>query len=196
MKSILIAILSLLVATSTARGAGPIEQPIVLHESLGYAWPEDVIHQHVELAKKAGLFADRVRLFRVKQFARTRVPMQLANIRTYPDGSRPEGYGQGTPNQKHCAFSCRAMAACILANHPLKKQWLEFAMAELRPHYQMTIAESGALLESPFYSSRDTMRDAPFWPAMTRATATIRSTWSCATTSAGPARRACSIGGS
>jgi hypothetical protein len=28
-----------------------------------------------------------------------------------PDGSRPDGYGQGTPNQKHCAFSCRARAA-------------------------------------------------------------------------------------
>jgi hypothetical protein len=86
-----------------------------------------------------------------------------------PDGSRPAGYGQGTPNQKHCAFSVRAMTACMLANHPEKKQWLEFAMAELRPHYQYTIHESGALLESPFYSSRDTMRYAPFWSAMVRA---------------------------
>src|SRR5262249_18403242 len=43
------------------------------------------------------------------------------------------------------------------------------AMAELRPHYSYTINESGALLESPFYSSRDTMRYAPFWSAMTRA---------------------------
>lgn len=86
-----------------------------------------------------------------------------------PDGSRPEGYGQGTPNQKHCAFSCRAMTACMLRNHPMKKEWLRFAMAELRPHYGYTIHESGALLESPFYSSRDTMRYAPFWSAMTRA---------------------------
>src|SRR5262249_22520454 len=86
-----------------------------------------------------------------------------------PDGSRPEGYGQGTPNQKHCAFSCRAMAACMLTNHPMKKDWVKFAMDELRPHYEMTIAASGALLESPFYSSRDTMRYAPFWSAMTRA---------------------------
>lgn len=86
-----------------------------------------------------------------------------------PDGSRPEGYGQGTPNQKHCAFSVRAMTACALANHPMKKEWLRFAMAELRPHYAYTIHESGALLESPFYSSRDTMRYAPFWLAMTRA---------------------------
>lgn len=86
-----------------------------------------------------------------------------------PDGSRPGGYGQGTPNQKHCAFSVRAMTACMLANHPMKKEWMRFAMAELRPHYEYTIHESGALLESPFYSSRDTMRYAPFWSAMTRA---------------------------
>jgi len=86
-----------------------------------------------------------------------------------PDGTRPAGYGQGTPNQKHCAFSCRAMTACMLKNHPMKKEWLRFAMAELRPHYSYTIAESGALLESPFYSSRDTMRYAPFWRAMVRA---------------------------
>ncbi|HOS42947.1 MAG TPA: hypothetical protein PK794_04580, partial [Armatimonadota bacterium] len=86
-----------------------------------------------------------------------------------PDGSRPAGYGQGTPNQKHCAFSVRAMTACLLRNHPMKPAWLRFAMAELRPHYRYTIHESGALLESPFYSSRDTMRYAPFWSALTRA---------------------------
>ncbi|MHB9130082.1 MAG: hypothetical protein ACYDBB_03205 [Armatimonadota bacterium] len=86
-----------------------------------------------------------------------------------PDGSRPAGYGQGTPNQKHCAFSCRAITACMLANHPMKKEWMRFAMDELRPHYSYTIADSGALLESPFYSARDTMRYAPFWSAMTRA---------------------------
>jgi hypothetical protein len=86
-----------------------------------------------------------------------------------PDGSRPEGYGQGTPNQKHCAFSCRAITACMLANHPQKRAWLDFALAEVRAHYPWTIAESGALLESPFYTSRDTMRYAPFWSALTRA---------------------------
>lgn len=85
------------------------------------------------------------------------------------DGSVPEGYGQGTPNQKHCAFSARAINACMLANHPMKKQWMKFAMAEVRAHYPWTINESGALLESPFYSSRDTLRYAPFWSAMTRA---------------------------
>jgi len=86
-----------------------------------------------------------------------------------PDGSRPEGYGQGTPNQKHCAISCRAITACMLENHPHKQAWMRFAMDELRPHYEYTIHTSGALLESPFYSSRDTIRYAPFWSAMTRA---------------------------
>ncbi len=86
-----------------------------------------------------------------------------------PDGSQPAGYGQGTPNQKHCAFSVRAMTACMLTNHPMKGDWLRFAMAEVRPHYRYTIHDSGALLESPFYSSRDTMRYAPFWSALVRA---------------------------
>jgi hypothetical protein len=85
------------------------------------------------------------------------------------DGSVPEGYGQGTPNQKHCAFTARAITACMLANHPMKQEWMKFAMAEVRAHYPWTINESGALLESPFYSSRDTLRYAPFWSAMTRA---------------------------
>jgi hypothetical protein len=86
-----------------------------------------------------------------------------------PDGSQPAGYGQGTPNQKHCAFSCRAMTACMLTNHPQKPDWMRWAMDELRPHYRYTIADSGAMLESPFYTCRDTMRYAPFWSAMSRA---------------------------
>lgn len=86
-----------------------------------------------------------------------------------PDGSVPTGYAQGTPNQKHCDFSARAINACMLGNHPMKQEWMKFAMGEVRAHYPSTINESGALLESPFYTSRDTMRYAPFWSAMSRA---------------------------
>lgn len=86
-----------------------------------------------------------------------------------PDGTKAGGYSQGTPNQRHCAFSARAITACMLENHPMKPTWMDFAMKEVRIHYPQTIAESGALLESPFYTSRDTMRYGPFWSAMTRA---------------------------
>jgi hypothetical protein len=85
-----------------------------------------------------------------------------------PDGTRLGAYPQGTANQKHCAFAARALTACMLTNHPQKGEWMKFAMGEVRAHYPTTISESGALLESPFYTARDTMRYAPFWKAMTR----------------------------
>lgn len=86
-----------------------------------------------------------------------------------PDGTRAGGYSQGTPNQRHCAIAARGITACMLGNHPMKNQWMEFTMGEIRAHYPGTISESGALLESPFYTSRDTMRYGPFWSAMSRA---------------------------
>src|SRR5690242_18343025 len=87
MKTILSLVVLLASAVTTARGAGPIEQPIVLKEHLGHAWDEDLVHQHVELPKNAGLFADRVGLFRIDGNERRRVPVQLSNVVTSPDGS-------------------------------------------------------------------------------------------------------------
>ena len=88
------------------------------------------------------------------------------------DPQKPDpypAYVQGTPNQKNCYISVRAMTACLLANHPEKKHWLDTALAENERVMPGSVAPSGVHLESPFYSSRDTMRFGPFWTALTRA---------------------------
>jgi hypothetical protein len=87
-----------------------------------------------------------------------------------PDKPVPyPGYVQGTPNQKHCYFSVRAMLAMALTNHPEKAKWMQYAVDENERCTPASIAESGVHLESPFYSARDTMRYGPFWTAMGRA---------------------------
>lgn len=78
-------------------------------------------------------------------------------------------YVQGTPNQKHCYYSVRAMTACMLTGHPSLPAWLNTALEENERVMSGSVAPSGAHLESPFYSSRDTMRYGPFWKALMRA---------------------------
>lgn len=78
-------------------------------------------------------------------------------------------YVQGTPNQKHCYYSVRAMTACMLTGHPSLPTWLNTAVEENERVMSGSVAPSGAHLESPFYSSRDTMRYGPFWKALMRA---------------------------
>jgi hypothetical protein len=85
----------------------------------------------------------------------------------YPQG--PIGYAQGTPNMRHCLFATRAMVACMLGNHPDKPAWIERAMLANDRVMPDSVNTNGVHLESPFYSSRDTMRFVPFWIAMIRA---------------------------
>jgi hypothetical protein len=78
-------------------------------------------------------------------------------------------YVQGTPNQKQCYLSVRAMTACMLTGHPRLPAWLNTAIEENERVTSGSVAPSGAHLESPFYSARDTMRYGPFWKAMMHA---------------------------
>ncbi|MHB9130977.1 MAG: hypothetical protein ACYDBB_07795 [Armatimonadota bacterium] len=78
-------------------------------------------------------------------------------------------YVQGTPNQKHCYYSVRAMTACMLANHPQLPKWIAWALEENERVMPGSVAENGVYVESAFYSARDTMRFGPFWTALTRA---------------------------
>ena len=78
-------------------------------------------------------------------------------------------YVQGTPNQKTCYITGRGMSACMIRNHPRFPQWMGRALAEFDRVVSDAVAPSGAHLESPFYSARDTMRFGPFWTAVTRA---------------------------
>ncbi|MHB9024874.1 MAG: hypothetical protein ACYC7E_11985 [Armatimonadota bacterium] len=86
-----------------------------------------------------------------------------------PNVTDVAGYGQGTPNMKHCLIAVRGMMACMLTNHPAKRQWMDYTMVEYNRNLQISLNTNGVHLESPFYSSRDTMRFGPFWLAMTRA---------------------------
>lgn len=79
------------------------------------------------------------------------------------------GYEVGTPNQRHCLFSTRAMVACMLENHPDKPAWIRRALEANDRVMPDSVNTNGVHLESPFYSARDTMRFGPFWTAMTRA---------------------------
>ena len=90
-------------------------------------------------------------------------PFEPTKDVTYP------AYVQGTPNQKHCYYSVRAMTACLLGNHPMLPKWIDFALEENERVMPGSVAENGVYVESAFYSSRDTMRFGPFWTAMTRA---------------------------
>jgi len=88
----------------------------------------------------------------------------------YPMGAGEYiGYGQGTPNMKHCLIAVRGMLACMLSNHPDRKQWMDYTLEEYERNIPYSVNSNGVHLESPFYSSRDTMRFGPFWLAMTRA---------------------------
>lgn len=78
-------------------------------------------------------------------------------------------YVQGTPNQKICYVTALGMCASILSSHPRHGQWMERVIEEYERVASDSVAPSGAHLESPFYSSRDTMRFGPFWTALTRA---------------------------
>lgn len=79
------------------------------------------------------------------------------------------GYVQGTPNQKQCYLSVRAMTACLLTGHPALPAWINIALEENDRITAGAVAPSGAHVESPFYSARDTMRFGPFWKALLRA---------------------------
>jgi len=78
------------------------------------------------------------------------------------------GYVNGTPNMKICLFTTRGIMAAMLKNHPEFKKWTDQAMDDFYNIVAVSITKSGAHLESPFYSSRDTMRYGPFWAAMKR----------------------------
>ena len=78
-------------------------------------------------------------------------------------------YVQGTPNQKTCYITGRGISACMIRSHPRFRKWIERCLAEFDRVVSDAVAPSGAHLESPFYSSRDTMRFGPFWAAVTRA---------------------------
>lgn len=78
-------------------------------------------------------------------------------------------YVQGTPNQKICYLTARGILGCVLRNHPQFPVWLERVLAEHDRCVADSVAPGGAHVESPFYSSRDTMRFGPFWSALTRA---------------------------
>ena len=78
-------------------------------------------------------------------------------------------YVQGTPNQKHCYISARGMLESALTGHPDLPRWTAHTLEEYERCLPGSVAESGVHAESPFYSSRDTMRFGPFWRALTRA---------------------------
>ncbi|MCX5659756.1 MAG: hypothetical protein NTW19_08555, partial [Planctomycetota bacterium] len=78
-------------------------------------------------------------------------------------------YVQGTPNQKHCYISARGIAESALTGHPMLPQWTAHTLEEYQRCLPGSVAPSGVHAESPFYSSRDTMRFGPFWRALTRA---------------------------
>ena len=77
-------------------------------------------------------------------------------------------YVQGTPNQKTCYITGRGISACMIRNHPRFQRWMGRVLAEFDRVVSDSVAPSGAHLESPFYSCRDTMRFGPFWTAVTR----------------------------
>lgn len=79
------------------------------------------------------------------------------------------GYVCGTPNQKICYLTARGIVAALLRNHPQFPRWAARAMDDFDRIASVSVAPSGAHLESPFYSSRDTIRFGPFWTAMKRA---------------------------
>ena len=78
-------------------------------------------------------------------------------------------YVQGTPNQKHCYVSLKALVPCVLAGHPMRDEWINDALVEYDRVLKGSVAPSGVHAESPFYSSRDTMRFGPVMKAMRRA---------------------------
>lgn len=78
-------------------------------------------------------------------------------------------YVQGTPNQKHCYISARGILESALTGHPDLPRWTAHTLEEYQRCLPGSVAESGVHAESPFYSSRDTMRFGPFWRALTRA---------------------------
>ncbi len=83
-------------------------------------------------------------------------------------GGAYPGYVQGTPNMKTCFSFIKAMLACLLKGHPAQQEWIQEAIEDNDRVMPVSVHESGALLESPFYSSRDTMRWGPFWTALAR----------------------------
>ncbi|MCJ8331530.1 MAG: hypothetical protein HRT89_02420 [Lentisphaeria bacterium] len=87
-----------------------------------------------------------------------------------PTSSEPySGYVCGTPNQKICYLTARGIVAAMIPNHPEFKQWTDRAKADFELNVSESVAKSGVHSESPFYSSRDTMRFGPYWTAMKRA---------------------------
>jgi len=78
-------------------------------------------------------------------------------------------YVQGTPNQKICYLTARGIVAAMLRNHPRFTPWMDRVLEEHDRVVADSVAPSGAHVESPFYSARDTMRFGPFWTALTRA---------------------------
>jgi hypothetical protein len=77
-------------------------------------------------------------------------------------------YVQGTPNQKTCYITGRGISACMIPNHPRFQDVMKRVLTEFDRVVSDAVAPSGAHLESPFYSSRDTIRFGPFWTAVTR----------------------------
>lgn len=84
----------------------------------------------------------------------------------YPQG--PMSYIMGTQNQRLCLITVRGMLAAMLAGHPEQQAWIDRAIEANVRTLPLSLSEHGVHLESPFYSSRDTMRFWPFWTAVRR----------------------------
>lgn len=93
-------------------------------------------------------------------------PFSPTSKKLYP------GYVCGTPNQKTCYLTARGIGAAMLKNHPEFKNWAQRAIDDFDLLVSGTVAESGAYVDSPFYSCRETLRFGPFWIAMNRCGAT------------------------
>lgn len=78
------------------------------------------------------------------------------------------GYEIGTPNMRHCHWTNLAFVACMLGNHPLRDVWIARARAEQQRNMGWLLAENGVYQESPFYTSRDTMRAGLYHLALAR----------------------------
>ena len=97
-------------------------------------------------------------------------PVWIPPNYTFDPGNPPyHGYVQGTPNQKGCYYMTRAVAACMLKGHPKRPEWIDYALEENDRVATGSVHQSGALLESCFYTSRDTMRWGPMWRALEHA---------------------------